>query len=78
MNYTTKEKRPKAVLKIGKKKEKAGDTDHKVGQDKLVNWRTIRSHWLTEQEQRKIIRIKNLYKDLYNNTLSNSYFNQAR
>merc|ERR1719402_1682214 len=30
MNYTTKEKRPKAVLKIGKKKEKAGDTDHKV------------------------------------------------
>jgi len=30
MNYTTKEKRPKAVLKIGKKKEKSGDGDHKV------------------------------------------------
>jgi len=29
MSYTTKEKKPKAVLKIGKKKEKSGDTDSK-------------------------------------------------
>ena len=29
MTYTTKEKKPKAVLKIGKKKDKAGDTDSK-------------------------------------------------
>eukprot|EP00092_Neocalanus_flemingeri_P012906 GFUD01013905.1.p1 GENE.GFUD01013905.1~~GFUD01013905.1.p1 ORF type:complete len:920 (+),score=246.81 GFUD01013905.1:471-3230(+) len=29
MTYTTKEKKPKAVLKIGKKKEKSGDTDSK-------------------------------------------------
>ena len=29
MSYTTKEKKPKAVLKIGKKKDKPGDTDSK-------------------------------------------------
>jgi len=29
MTYTTKEKKPKAVLKIGKKKEKSGDADSK-------------------------------------------------
>ena len=30
MTYVTKEKRPKAVLKIGKKKEKSGESDGKV------------------------------------------------
>lgn len=37
MAYTTKEKKPKAVLKIGKKKDKPGDVDSKFQSIEGIN-----------------------------------------